>query len=309
MRCMVLAAAAASLALVVQDGGHRLRLQRDLAAGIETSSGRRHAIGEAMGWSLAATIAAAASALAIGPILAGRRRWRSASLVVGNLGKAANGFASSALRARGAFAAEGRLQVERQALVGVVTLAAVILWPHVLTACIAACAAQLATLLLPRERGALAPPRPGRPMLWLMSIAVLTVGYLRVDLIVLGYHRGRDRRSGRLRRPDPRYRHVRLHADACRDGVLPLDPSGSGPVSPAREIAGLCAVLSRPGGRLCWHVAGRGRRAPRTRIRQGVRHGRAGDAVAGGGHAAAPFNFIMSQILIAAIGRERWLRS
>lgn len=294
-----LVAAIASLALVVQDGGHRVRLMRDLTAGAHPSADRDTAVGSAIGWSLTATGAAVVAALAIGPLWGWPPTVALILLIAGNFGKASNGFTSSVLRARGAFETEGLLQFQRQALVLCVAIAAVAIWPDVTVVCLAVCLAQLATLLLQVERRELAPLRSGRPEIWLMSIAVLTVAYMRVDLLVLGHVAGATAEVGS-------YAAMTRLTDMYVFALTPLatvffhwirqDPDRFSRM----EIARLCGLLAVPGCVLLVVALTAGEPLVTLALGKEFAAGARTLPLLAAAMIVLPSNFLLSQMLIAA---------
>jgi O-antigen/teichoic acid export membrane protein len=188
--------AASSLALILQDGGYRILLFRELGAPEPGSALESSLMRSATGWSLIATVL----------LLTGAAGWSLAAnsaialvfafAVVESLGKAWNGFVSSAARAGGAFRREAWMQVRRQIAVSAAAIAAALLWSNVIAVLLAMIAARMLVQALPDERRPLAAPQPAMPAWWLMMIGMLTVAYVRADLLVLGLLFGADAEVG-----------------------------------------------------------------------------------------------------------------
>lgn len=240
-----LVTASASLALIIQDGGYRILLFRARASSNPLPGELAAGMSAAMGWSLIATcvLLVAAAGLLIGDRLLAIA---VAVTFIECLGKAWSGFAASAIRARGAFAREARIQATRQAAIAVAAISAAILSADVIVILCTMAIARFLMLALPGERYELTAPKPALPAWWLMMVGVLTVAYVRIDLLILGSILGPNAEVG-IYSAISRLIDLQVFALSPLAAVffrtVRLHPS----TVPPRAITRLCLVLALPG--------------------------------------------------------------
>ena len=179
------AAAVGSIALVFQDGGHKTQLFRELTHPTDPLSSPDNLISAATGWTLLATGIVLLGGLIYGLTVNQASAMAACLAVTTNLNKAYCAYASSAMRARNAFVKEAGAQLRRHGIVAVCVISAALMLPNPFVALTAALTGQAIALWLFSDRRELRWPRLSGPILQLMLIDLLTIGYSRIDLFVL----------------------------------------------------------------------------------------------------------------------------
>lgn len=180
-----IATAVAAFALVLQDGGHKVQLFREMTAPTAQSSDPAMIMGQATGWTLVATVIALVFGVAYGYSISGVTAVAAGLAILANIGKAYAAYASAAMRARNGFQHEARAQIRRHLIVVAAVVLTVVVYPSPVAALVAGLLGQMFALWGFADRREIRWPRLAGPIVALMLIDLVTIGYSKFDQFIL----------------------------------------------------------------------------------------------------------------------------
>lgn len=180
-----IATAVAAFALVLQDGGHKVQLFRELTTPSARSGTDDDIIGQATGWTLIATCIALVFGVTYGYWISGITAVAAALAILANIGKAYSAYASASMRARNVFEHEARAQIRRHLIVVAAVVATVMVYPSPVAALVAGLMGQMFAFWGFADRREIRWPRLAGPIVALMLIDLVTIGYSKFDQFIL----------------------------------------------------------------------------------------------------------------------------